>query len=110
MPVPKPGAVTAPQPLRVVFLCWQHAGVTFIATSGCVSCHNNSLTSLTMVSARRAGIAMNGQVEENQLHTIAGYLDANRERALEGFGIPGGPDTVSYIMLGLSFGKEISSR
>ena len=37
-----------------------------------------------------------------QLQRIAAYMDENRERALENVGIPGGIDTVSYILLGMA--------
>ncbi len=36
---------------------------------------------------------------------IAAFLEENRERALENLGLPGGIDTVSYILLGMSAAK-----
>ena len=39
---------------------------------------------------------------ERQLKTIVSYIDGWRERALQGIGIPGDADTVSYILLGMA--------
>ncbi len=103
VPAPKPaesprGAIQRSVPLL------QRADVTFFAKSGCISCHNNSLTAMTLTTARSAGIKLkeiNETTERGQIHTTSTYLDSNRERALEGLGIPGGPDTVGYVLLGL---------
>jgi ankyrin repeat protein len=88
-PIPRPadsirGALTRSLPLL------QRADVAFIQRAGCVSCHNNSLTPVDEPIAR------------SQLVRTAAYLDENRERALENVGIPGGIDTVSYILLGMA--------
>ena len=83
----------------------QRADVAFIQKAGCVSCHNNSLTAMTIAAARAKGVRADDHIARAQLHRIAAYLDENRERALENVGIPGGIDTVSYILLGLAAEK-----
>lgn len=83
----------------------QHADATFIEKAGCVSCHNNSLTAMTMEAARAKGIQVDEKIARTQLHRIAAFLEENRERALENLGLPGGIDTVSYILLGMSAAK-----
>ena len=83
----------------------QRADVAFIQRAGCVSCHNNSLTAMTMAAAREKGMRVDEQIASSQLHRIAAFLEENRERALENVGIPGGIDTVSYILLGMAAEK-----
>ena len=80
----------------------QRTGVTFRHKSGCVSCHNNTLTARVTAEARRAGIPFDEGVAKSEVTGIARFLETWRERALQGLGIPGDADTVSYIMLGLA--------
>jgi ankyrin repeat protein len=83
----------------------QRADVSFIRKAGCVSCHNNSLTAMGMAAARQNGIPVDETIARSQLRAIASFLDANRERALQGVGIPGGLDTAGYILLGMAAEK-----
>src|SRR5207247_2308093 len=83
----------------------QRADVAFLQRAGCVSCHNNSLTAMTVAATRDKGIAVNEQIAKEQLHRIAAFMQENGERALENEGIPGGIDTVSYILLGMAAEK-----
>jgi len=83
----------------------QRADVAFMKKSGCVSCHNNSLAAMAMTAAHTSGLPMNEQISRAQLQATAAYLDGNRERALQGLGIPGGLDTVGYILFGMAAGK-----
>ena len=76
--------------------------VTFLKKAGCVSCHNNTLTAVTVAAARGAGIRVDESIAKQQLNTIGAYIDSWRERALQGIAIPGDADTVSYILLGLA--------
>lgn len=80
----------------------QRSGATFWKKSGCVSCHNNTLTAETVAAARLRRLAIDEIEARRQRETIAGYLETWRERALQGIGIPGDSDTVSYILLGLA--------
>jgi ankyrin repeat protein/pimeloyl-ACP methyl ester carboxylesterase len=81
----------------------QRAGDVFIQKSGCVSCHHNSLASMSVAAARKAGVAVDEEIARRQWRTIRPYLEAWRERAMQGIGIPGGVDTVNYLLLGLAF-------
>jgi ankyrin repeat protein len=104
VPKPKPaGSVRAAIEKSIPLL--QRADVSFITKAGCVSCHNNSLTAMTTTAARKSGIRVNEDIARAQLRRIASFLDENRELALEDIGIPGGPDTVGYILLGLASGN-----
>ncbi|MEO8367793.1 MAG: ankyrin repeat domain-containing protein [Candidatus Solibacter sp.] len=80
----------------------QRADVAFLERGGCVSCHNNSLTSMSVAAARSKGVKVNEQIARDQPRKIAAFLQENAERALEHDGLPGAVDTVSYILLGLA--------
>lgn len=78
---------------------------TFLRKAGCVSCHNNTLTAMTVAAARKQGLPVDERIARTQLTAIGQYIDTWRERALQGNGIPGDSDTVSYILLGLAAEK-----
>jgi hypothetical protein len=80
----------------------QKTDVTFLRKSGCVSCHNNSLTAMSVSRARDEGLPVNDGIARGQLKTIGTYIHGWRERVLQGDWIPGQTDTVSYILLGIA--------
>ena len=106
-PPPTPAAKPDPAPsaraaiVRAVPLL-QRSDVTFMNKSGCVSCHNNNLTAMTIATLREHEIAFDADIASSQLKAIGDYVAANRERYLQGISIPGAVDTTSYIMLGLA--------
>src|SRR6185295_17695615 len=69
---------------------------------GCVSCHHNSMTAMTVALARRNGFRVDDQTARSQLNAIGSYLETWRERALQGVGIPGEAIAISHILLGLA--------
>ena len=79
----------------------QHGDAVFLRKAGCVSCHNNSLTEMTLQRARRHGFSVDEAAARAQLDAIRPYLEGWRERVLQDIPIPGGVDTVSYILAGL---------
>ena len=83
----------------------QKSDAAFLSKSGCVSCHNNTLAAMTVSAARKSGIAVNEQTAQKQLKIIASTVEAWRERLLQGIGIPGDSDTVSYILMGMAAEK-----
>jgi ankyrin repeat protein len=83
----------------------QRSDVAFLDRAGCVSCHNNSLTAMTVAEARSRGFRVNEEIASSQLKRIAAFLQDNSERGLESEGIPGGIDTVSYVLLGMAAEK-----
>ena len=101
--VPKPSPAASPRAAveRVLPLLQQN-DVTFLKKSGCVSCHNNSLTAMTVALARGNGLRVDEDVAHSQAQAIGRYIDSWRERVLQGSGIPGDTDTLSTILLGLS--------
>ncbi len=80
----------------------QHSDVVFLRKAGCVSCHSNSLTEMTLAAARRNGFTVDEASSKSQLDTIRAYLETWRERSLQDIGIPGGIDTDGYILAGLA--------
>ena len=80
----------------------QRADVTFLKKAGCVSCHNNNLAAMAVAAARKKAIAVDEETARKQLQAIASYMESWRERLIQGIGIPGNQDTVSYILLGMA--------
>jgi ankyrin repeat protein len=79
----------------------QSSDAAFVRGSGCASCHNNSLTAMTVAAARKAGFAVNESTARGQLEWIARYAELFRETALRG-SFNGGQDAVSYILTGMA--------
>jgi len=83
----------------------QQTDETFMRKSGCVSCHHNTLTAMTVAAARQSGIAVDGQIADRQLRAVATYLEGWRDRAVQGVGIPGDADSIGPILLGMADAK-----
>ena len=81
----------------------QRTAISFYEKSGCVSCHNNSLTATTVASARRHGFAVDEARARKELTTVVDDIRATREQALQGIVSPGGATTtLGYILMGLA--------
>ncbi len=84
----------------------QHADVSFSTNSGCVSCHNNSLTAMTMGLAHKTGFQVDEKSDAAQVEVNVEGLQKLRDRLRQGFLVPVG-DTfgdgvVAYMLLGLN--------
>ena len=104
-PAPAIKAAPAPSPRAAVarsLPLLQKTDAVFLKKSGCVSCHNNTLTAMTVAAARKSGVPVDEQTARAQLTAIASFIDGWRERALQGIGIAGDPETISYILLGMA--------
>jgi hypothetical protein len=104
-PVQAAPAISAKAAVERSLPLLQRSDVTFLQKAGCVSCHNNSLTAMTVELARARHIALSEETVSEQRQKIAAFLQENAERALEGLGLPGANDTVSYILLGMAAEK-----
>src|SRR6266508_78111 len=80
----------------------QRTDAAFLQKSGCVSCHNNTLTALTLSSARQRGLPVDAGMARTSVSKIATYIESWRERALQNIGIPGDSETITYILMGLA--------
>lgn len=102
-PIPKASPAASPRAAVERSLpLLQESDATFLRKAGCVSCHNNSLTAMTVALARSHGVRVDEDVAQEQVEKIGRYLESWRERALQGIGIAGNTDTISYILFGLS--------
>ena len=101
IPIPKPaGSVRAAFERSIPLL--QRTDSNFMQKAGCVSCHHNSLTAMTVSTARKNGLPVDEQIARNQVKAIGSYIETWRERALQGVGIPGDAGTMSTILTGLA--------
>jgi len=98
---PKPAASPRDAVARSLPLL-QRSDATFLRKSGCVGCHNNTLTAMTVATARRNGFPVDEEESRQQVKTISTYLESWRDRALQGIGIPGDSDTIAPILLALA--------
>jgi ankyrin repeat protein len=100
---PKPvGANSAREAVERSLPLLQQSDETFLKKSGCVSCHNNTLTAMTVTAARGLGLKVNEEIAGKHKTTVGTFIDSWRDRLLQGFGIPGDNDTISHLLLGLS--------
>jgi ankyrin repeat protein len=102
-------SVPSPKPARSVRAAFersipllQRTDSIFIQKAGCVSCHHNLLTAMTVSTARKNGLPVDEQIARNQVKAIRAYIETWRERALQGVGIPGDAATMSAILVGLA--------
>lgn len=80
----------------------QTSSQIFYERGGCVGCHHNLQTAITVKEARRAGFAVDEKLAHEELTILARDIDATREQALEGMVAPGGLATVTgYILFAL---------
>jgi ankyrin repeat protein len=101
IPTPSPASSAREAMTRSIPLL-QRSDVTFLKKSGCVSCHNNSLTAMTIAAVRQRALPIDREIATRQANAIGAYVESWRERALQHIGIPGDADTISYILLGLA--------
>ena len=80
----------------------QRTDTAFLKQAGCVSCHNNTLTAMTVADARQKGIPVDEETARQNLKTIATFVDGWREKLIQGIGIPGDAGTVGQILLGMA--------
>lgn len=84
----------------------QVADVNFSAKSGCISCHNNSLTAMTVAGARKQGFRVDESAASSQVRVNADFLSKTRDRLQQGF-LVSVEDTfsesvIAYMLLGLN--------
>jgi ankyrin repeat protein len=83
----------------------QRADVNFSNKSGCISCHNNSLTEMTMGIARKKGFAIDEKADAGQVQVnadaIAKLRDRLRQGSLVAVGDTFGESVLAYMLMGL---------
>lgn len=77
----------------------QRADFNFVNKSGCISCHNDSLTAMTVSLARSKGFTVDEKIAATQLKANAEALQKLRDRLYQGLMLPVG-DNFSESVLG----------
>jgi hypothetical protein len=80
---PKPAA-SARAALERILPLLQKSDATFMKKTGCVSCHNNTLTAMTVASARTYRLPFDEGAAGAQRKTMTSIADAMRESVLLG--------------------------
>ena len=81
----------------------QRSGSTSYARSGCVSCHNNLMTAMTVATARTRGFAVDEARVREADAIMATDLAAMREQSLQGVFAPGGgATTTGYLLMAVA--------
>ena len=115
-PIYDPGALAIPTPLGPMPVTsatiraavnrslplLQDMSAAFVRQTGCASCHHNSLVSLASAAARAHGYSVPAPEATAVAAFMPPYLESWRERALQNIPIAGGPDTVSYLLVGMA--------
>jgi ankyrin repeat protein len=80
----------------------QRAAVQFHRKSGCVSCHHNSLTAMTVAVTRPKGFTLDEISARTEVATIVKDINATHEQTLQGMFVNGAATTTGYVLMGLS--------
>jgi ankyrin repeat protein len=101
------GSVT-PQPARSVQAAiarsvpiLQRAEAVVMTKTGCVTCHNNSLTAATVGAVRAAGLPVDPALTATQLAGAAAAFRAQTELLLQGVDGGAGVNGLGYTLMGL---------
>lgn len=101
VPTPSPAASAREAVVRSLPLL-QRTDVEFMNRTGCVSCHHNSLTAVTVSVARSRGVRVDEAIAASQVRKIDAYVAEWQDRVLLAHGVPGDSDTMTYLLLGLA--------
>jgi N-acyl-D-amino-acid deacylase len=80
----------------------QGSAYKFWEGSSCISCHHQSLVAMAVATAREHGFKVDEEAARKQVELTFEYMNARRERVIEGYAPPGVQDTMSYILFGLA--------
>ena len=85
----------------------QKSASTFSKTSGCASCHQQSLPQMAIAAARKGGIPVNEQIAAEQVKAVLStYAPFQEEMRAKPDKIPDPAVSVSYALLGLAAEKQ----
>lgn len=84
----------------------QKCGPEFFKQSGCVACHQQSVTSLALAEARSRGFRVDESTARAEVHVIVTALDSYRDRLLQRVDHPlNSADSTGFLLLGLAAEK-----
>jgi ankyrin repeat protein len=75
----------------------QKADASFLQKAGCISCHNEGLTAMTLGVARRQGFRVDEETAKSEVRGTVAFEDVWRDRMLQGLAAGG----VAYTLVGL---------
>ena len=88
----------------------QTSGAKFYAGGGCMSCHSNLQTAVTVESARRRAFTVDEALARDARSLLAADLDAMREQTLQGLFAPGGQATTTgYLLMASRADGQVAS-
>lgn len=82
----------------------QRTDASFMPKTGCFSCHNNSITAMSVSVARKAGFRVDEKTAGQQVQANAGALQGIRDLLHQGTFVPGlnvNPVILAYVLVGL---------
>jgi len=84
----------------------QRADVNFAKGSGCISCHTNSLTAMTMGAVRKQGFQVDEKTDAQQVQVNVDNIVGSRDILHEGFLVPVedvfSDGVMAYMLMGLA--------
>ena len=80
----------------------EHSAATYITRRMCYSCHHQSLPALAIAAARDRGLPVNATAARAQSVHAIDHFFALSEKMRQGTGVPGGPYTAGYGLVGLA--------
>ena len=80
----------------------QSCGTSFYRRSGCVACHQHTVTSLALEQARRTGVPYDEEAAQEQLKLTAIVNAQRRPRFLQRIVTGGAAHTIGYLLLGMA--------
>jgi N-acyl-D-amino-acid deacylase len=79
----------------------EKSAVTYTQKRECFSCHHQTLPAVTLSLARQRGFEVDAQRMADQAEFTLNYFGQRRDRLQKGDGVPGGPFTAGYALVGL---------
>lgn len=82
----------------------QRSGIDFYNRGGCVSCHHNLLTAMTVAVVRSRGMRVDEGSALREFAMLADTMEAGSDATLQGASVPGngGATTTGYLLIALS--------
>ena len=109
-PKPQPAATVREAVQRSIPVL-QRGDAGFTAKSGCISCHNESLSAIAMGLARKSGFRVDEHTSAEQVKVNVAYIEHDRDALHQGFfpaqagaeafGDTFGPSVLGYVLVGL---------
>ena len=81
----------------------QRTAAQFYQKSGCVSCHHNSVTQMTVAAARAQRFPVDESAARREVATLVKDIHDMHHQTVQGIAIPGGwTTTTGYMLMGLA--------